>query len=99
MSQKFVFDCVVGILANAVSLIEHPVDALAQRIEARKQLWEPIDVKSENRAAEVHRLIFKTLETEVNEGSKLRFFSGIERMRDFGQRLLNPFSDTSFPKT
>ena len=98
MSQKIVLGCVFGILANAVSLAERPVDAPAHWIEARKQLRMPIDVKSDIRAAEVHRLIFKTLETEVSEGSKLRFFCGIELIRDFCQLLLNPFSETSFPK-
>ena len=83
MSQKIVLGCVFGILANAVSLAERPVDAPAHWIEARKQLRMPIDVKSDIRAAEVHRLIFKTLETEVSEGSKLRFFCGIELIRDF----------------
>ncbi|MEI8017844.1 MAG: hypothetical protein WCH39_06550 [Schlesneria sp.] len=98
MSQKIVFSCLVGILANTLTLAQRPAFAPAQWIESRKQLREPSEVKTKNRAAEVHRLIFKTLETEVCEGSKLRFFCGIERIRDFGQRLLNPFSETSFPK-
>ena len=96
--QKIFLACIAGITANAVSLADRPATVPVHWIEARKQLREPSDVKSKNRAAEVHRLIFKTLETEVSEGSKLRFFCGIERIRDFDQRLLNPFTETSFPK-
>ena len=98
LSQRIVFGCLLGILASEVSLAESPSGASAHWTESRKQLREPIDVKSNNRAAEVHRLVFKALETEVSDGSRLRFFCGIERIRDFDQRLLNPFSETSFPK-
>ena len=96
--HKLTLAFMAGITANLVCLADRPAVAPEHWIESRKQLKEPSDVKSKSRAAEVHRLVFKALETEASEGSRLRFFCGIERIRDLDQRLLNPFSENSFPK-
>lgn len=64
----------------------------------RKILRQPAEIDWHAHAAFAHRLILQTEQTEVSPGENLRFYCAVGNISAHNEPLLNPFSETAFPR-